>query len=452
MSRNQEPRCRARGPKILGGRPFRLLPLALVLALVLGSGAVFAVGNLFDDDYRDCPVGTRLRDGQIADLTVARDADDADEVNVAWTATDPATWGLGANTYRTALVLLLDDGGPDPHVQTLVLGKRQAVFKDVRKGAEATVQMAIVVSTPDDDYLISDILEADFLQSLSPPAFRGRVRRGLPSAGLPLPDHLEARRNDDDLYEITQGLFYFIGYSEAFLNYKAVDGLPFVTYPATPRLRIGLRHGGEDNDARADVDFDAYVLRIVDGDGDVVPEADDVATVGSADRASPTVQRSDPDTNYDETVLLMGWTGNANDPARFSNVRVNDGGAIRAALDNGGPAPRGFTPEETIPNDQGLSVARPSSIRQMAANDLHVRYADEFRDLPIDVLASDETYTLSAWAVNEDDEVISPVGELQVHLGDQVRTIDTIRPLSNYLGTNLGVRSVIRTTFTVLLD
>ena len=64
--------------------------LLALLALALLSGGSLAAGDLFDDDYVDCPHRTRMRDGEIADLTVARDAEEADEVNVAWVATDPA--------------------------------------------------------------------------------------------------------------------------------------------------------------------------------------------------------------------------------------------------------------------------------------------------------------------------------------------------------------------------
>ena len=47
--------------------------LLALLALAVISGASFARGDLFDDDYNDCPHNTRFRDGQIADLAVARD-------------------------------------------------------------------------------------------------------------------------------------------------------------------------------------------------------------------------------------------------------------------------------------------------------------------------------------------------------------------------------------------
>ena len=78
--------------------------LLALLALAVISGGSLAAGDLFDDDYKDCPYKTRLRDGQIADLTVARDSDDADHVNVSWTATDASTWRLGSNAYNTSLL------------------------------------------------------------------------------------------------------------------------------------------------------------------------------------------------------------------------------------------------------------------------------------------------------------------------------------------------------------
>ena len=56
------------------------------------------------------------------------------------------------------------------------------------------------------------------------------------------------------------------------------------------RVRIGLAHGGEDSGAREDAEFDAYILRI-EHDGDVVAEADDVATVES---------------KYGDKVLVLG--------------------------------------------------------------------------------------------------------------------------------------------------
>ena len=53
--------------------------------------------------------------------------------------------------------------------------------------------------------------------------------------------------------------------------------------------------------------------------------------------------------------------------------------------------------------------------------DVYALPPNAHRDFPIDTLASDETYTISAWAVNEDGEVISPVATLKVRPKDTNR-------------------------------
>ena len=434
--------------------------LLALLALAVLSGGGLAAGDLFDDDYADCPHRTRLRDGQIADLSATRVSDDEHEVTVSWAGTDPATWGLGPNAFDTALVVLLDDDSGTLHSRSLALDTRQVTFDNVATGTEVTVQLAIVVDTAAGDYLISDILEADVHQSLSPPRFWRQVRRG-PSGG------------PWEAGQATDGRYYFIGYGETFLNYKQAPGGPAIrTLPATPRLRVGLVHGGEDNDARDAVDFASYVLRITDSDGDVVPEADDVATRDAADiPLLGNVARFDPAnaSHYTHGVIYVGTVGLstaatlASIDGKFSNVRVNEGGAIRENLWNGGPKPTGthndgtaavfasrrLTPQNADDIDQccGLNANNlfPSSFT--IANTIHVKYADAFRDFPMDVLGSDETYALTAWAVNEDGEVISPVETLRVHPVD--RTITFTATLSNYLGEQPGINTLALTQFTV---
>ena len=283
----------------VGVRSLRSIILAF-LGLAAVSGAGFAGGGLFGDDYSDCPFRTRLRDGQISGLSVSRASDHEDEVNVSWTAIDPASWGLGPNAYRASLVVMLDDGST--HAKTLPLNSREATFTGVRIGTKVTVQMAIVVETPDGDYLISNILEKSSNQILTKPAFMTTEwKQGVTSPKKNVPG----------------GMFYYVGYNEAFGNYKAESGL--LTRPRAARLRIGLAHGEADDRKRNRVDFDTYIMRITDEDGDVVPEGNDVAAMAS---------------NYG-TKRLVTWcliTDMSNNTEKFTNVRINDGGAITGSM------------------------------------------------------------------------------------------------------------------------
>ncbi len=378
-----------------------------LLALAVISGGSFAAGDLFDDDYKDCPTKTRLRDGQISDLTVARDSDEEGEVNVSWVVTDPASWGLGANAYSTSLVAILDDG--ELHTKTLSLGTSKATFDGVTTGTEVTVQLAIVVDTADGDYLISDILEASVNQSLTEPAF-------MTTAWMKVTSPPPSKDSEPDFAAdpVDGGTLYYVGYNENFGNYKSSSS-DLMTSPSTPRLRIGLVHGGEDADARDDVDFDAYIVRITDEGGDVVPEGDDVATVASA---------------YGDGKLVAGehTTGDLIG-SELNNVRINDGGDIQVAMQDA--ASLSFTADDAVTSGQGLSFILVAALT--AANELYVEPPDEHRDFPIDVLASDETYTFEAWAVNDDGEVISPVASL------------TLRPIDESLGTT-NVQDYMNTT------
>ena len=116
-----------------------------------------------------------------------------------------------------------------------------------------------------------------------------------------------------------------MGYNENFGNYMATS---LTTVPTTARLRIGLAHSSEEGpDERDDVDFDAYIVRLTDEDGDVISEGDDVATVASSYGTSRLVFG-----NYTGSLTYSG-------APEFSNVRINDGGDIRASIQAGGPTP-----------------------------------------------------------------------------------------------------------------
>ncbi len=429
-----------------------LLVLAALLALSGLGGTALAAGDLFDDDYADCPHKTRLRDGQIADLTVARDAEEEDHVNVAWAATDPATWGLGSNAYSTSLVVILDDGG-DLETRTLALGSRTATFEGVATGTEVTVQMAIVVDTAEGDYLISDTLEQSIHQSLTEPSFSRAWRRvtALGDSDATAPG-VQLHEGDVPFASkaLKAGRMYYVGYNENFGNYKSHDDA-LVTAPATARLRIGLAHADQETDgARDDVDFQAYILRIVDADGDVVAEGDDVATVESRYGSSDFTYDHDGDTNTANktgtvpfNLFLYGPGQLVNPSAAFddedkvgghalSNVRIVDGGDITPAAHHNDalPAPSAslLAPSylsRFAVNLFGVAITTltgPDVLGNLpAVNEVYAKPPDEHRDFPLDTLASDETYTISAWAVNDDDEVISPVAKLKVRPKDTSR-------------------------------
>ena len=76
---------------------------------------------------------------------------------------------------------------------------------------------------------------------------------------------------------------------------------------------------------------------------------------------------------------------------------------------------------------------------------------DEYRDFPSDTLQSDETYTITAWAVNGDDEVISPVTTLELHLLNRMVTLSDAAGFQDYLNpTAVTTGTLIVTQFTVL--
>jgi len=479
--------------KNIGARALKSIPLVL-LALITASGASFAGGDLFDDDYFDCPARTRLQSGQIADLTVSRDSDDADEVNVSWTSTDPGSWGLGSNAFNTFLVLILDDDDGDPMSQSLSLGLNKTTFDGVKTGVEIRVEMAIVVGTAGGDYLISDILRQDTSQSLGTPSFSGKWHQLLqttPGTGFPTPDaDPDTLGHQYTFEEVGGGSMYYIGYGQNFTNYKKGTADTNQS-PETTRLRIGLAHAaGIDDDALDNVDFDSYVIRIVDSDGDVVTEGDDVSTLETdyglgrdtlePDECCNTLNKlwihDLPETQYptfsDSGTVIINQTGALAYASNFvfnpsthldtgitlSNVRIRDGGHTTQPMHQ--------LPANILPRMTAREVT-PDAISRMkvstSGNGIGTRYRDggqvfanppdEHRDFPVDTLASDETYNISAWAINDDGEVVSPVAKLKVYPTDSTLTLGTgTAALIDYLNPSPGVTSgtILITTFTVL--
>ena len=411
--------------------------------------------------------------------------------------------------------MLLDDGVNDLQAKTVSLGTRKQTFSGVATGVKVTAQMAIVVDTAEGGYLISDILEATIPRSLTAPAFStvsfdteqplqakpvnqsltapsfstGWIIKGRHPRFVPGVSGFDPRQVDVPLPDL--GMLYYIGYNANFGNYQAGEDLgedlTVVTRPATPRFRIGLAHGDAAGDVQEDVKFDAYVIRLIGGDGDIVPGGDDVRTMASDyGQGKPGEGSGGVDEGHDYALVLalsvVDVYGGPNDsfvplgattdsvfvtPEQAAqhqaalvaagplvNVRVNDDGAITSpmyqseivqAVVAADPANAFYSPADKI---AALEIAVPDR------NDVHALPPDAHREFPIDVLASDQSYTIEAWAVNEDRAVISPKATLKVHLRVQAPTMlgSGAARFEDYLNGPDGITSgtLLTTEFTVL--
>lgn len=436
-----------------------------LLVLVMISGASFASGDLFKH-YPDCPAKTRLPDGTISNLTLARDADEEDKLHVSWTTTAPATWQLGSQTHNTAMAVILDDGHRH-HTRNLRPGVHRTTFDKVQTGAEVTVQIALVTHVADDAHVISNVVQSAIHQSLTEPAFFTgwqRVSAEDNAAEDPAREFVLAST------AVGTGRMYYIGYNANFGNYRSTD-VDLETQPLTPRFRIGLAHAAAEDDAMRDaVGFEAYLIRITDEDGDVVPESDAVPTMasdyGTADYTTPgggdiparTLQAGNKLFVYDLTdAFALRDDGTYDDGTlagyTLSNVRLIDGVTLSLAMHNVidmANHRNGQLEPDAVPASM-IRVNALGAAGTVAVGDLFAEPPNEHRDFPDDILASDTFHTVTAWAINDLNEVVSPVATLKV------------RPIDTFHGPVTGFRDYLLTApveldnlatvqFTVLIE
>ena len=328
-----------------------------------------------------------------------------------------------------------------------------------------------MVDTAAGNYLISDIQRTSINQSLTEPSFSGNWHHMLSNSDA---DEDVAAEFLHDSEPIANGMMYYIGYNENFANYRAGTTNPasYTHRPSTPRLRIGLAHGKETDGARDDVDFDAYIIRIEDADGDVVPQGDDVATVATNYGTLPAVENK----VVAKKLFVYGLASQPTvmdkktDPA-LQNVRIVDGSRITVGMHL--TVPRGANTDVTPTSlsivkvgvsaiADGTSAIETTGTPPTTVGQVYANPPAEHRDFPIDTLSSDVTYTITAWAINKDDEVISSVTTLKVRPIDKTVTLgggaaglkdylNTVTP-NAIAGAEAGVYqgTLIVTEFTVL--
>ncbi len=435
-----------------------------ILTLIIDTS--FARGDLFDDDYSDCPSRIRLSEDQITSLTVSRNPEARSKVDVSWTATDPDTWGLGPNVYNTLFAIILDDKVNDPVEKTASLGTRSVTFDKVATHAKAEVQMAVVVAGESSDFVASDIIQANLVESLDEPLERPSFSSSWRYQEIDNNRNLVATESPD----IPNGAFYYIGYNHGFVNYLAT-GDDVVTNPTSPRLRIGLRHeANTDSESLDMVDFKSYRIRILDENGDQVSAS--VTARSDSVGSGYVIRLPDTDARFPGGIVQLGFYL----PRRLVgadktiyNVRVQDDGVV---------FPASSTDELALVDDL-LSFIRDEWTQRLIAgstevqdaiftelayfhvtrsdganlyfqNYFHAPTPDEHADFPVDVMDSSETFTVEAWAVNQVGDALSPKATLKVRTDRTGYGAGTLRDRSNFNEPPIAITGSTVTQFLVI--
>ncbi len=390
----------------------------------LGSGAL-AGRNLFDEDYTDCPSGTRLQ--ALSNVRVMR-TDEEDELKVTWDMTQPASWQLGPNVYSASITLILESD--DKTITSdKALGSTSHTFEDLAQSTEWKVQVAVT----DRGYVISDIVEADITSNAPAPFFAASIWYGQPTAktAAGFIEHFKTQRI---------GRFYYLGFNKNFANwYITRDNGSAGQADLTPKFRVGLRFdlNGKDDDGIdevTDVGFDHFRVRVVDSGGDDVLGFD-AATVMNNDgtkNVSPAYQNSsgrDQGLTWSARDSITALFEGANAQYKPGKDTIHFANHTRSnKLDKGGaPALRSlFVPDTAYALATATGTPTASDILEQTKTALSFGKVsdswpqgssfdglwsaspDGFYDMPADIFMEDDNYTITGWLENEDDEQISP--------------------------------------------
>ena len=252
------------------------------------------------------------------------------------------------------------------------------------------------------------------------------------------------------------GTFYYLGFNDLFDNwYVAAGGA--VQRPKNAKFRVGLRHGN-DKLVAGDANFENYRIVIEDSNGDLLGYQAETVVAGRTYDGNKIVFSSDTsDANAVVTYLNETDVGMAT--KNFSNIRLSNrvtGSAAVSpyfgrALDGSEPD---FARPITLRKDLtygNVGLVDPKKNQFPAAG---VVYADaplEYFDFPSDVFEADGSYTIKAWAEDDDGTRISP--QASIVLGAQEReSASGDREGAGYTGYTNGIRvfaEKMRSKFTV---
>ncbi len=396
------------------GLPLRMGLMALVVVLIFGTlGSLSLAGDAFDDDYDDCPAVTRL--DAVSGLAIDR-TDENDEIRISWDQLETAALsGLGTNAYRARLTVLVEGGG-DHDAMNLALAETSLVVDEVSFTDALTISVAVTQG----DYVISDIAEIDFTSGMPAPSFSTDVRVTSDAAGAIAVDA-------DDTSKLRDlGNFYYLGFNDLFDNWylSPTSTVTIIDSPSTSKFRVGLAHGGADLDLD-EADFENYRITIEDSSGDLLGyQAETVAAAGT----------------YGTNVIVFGETavtGIEVGTTEFTNIRLSNQVGSDGAVSSYYAIPIG-----TNPGDSGLSYGNVRVVDAdaappvfLAVDKVFAEVPAEYFDFPRHVFDNDGSYTIKAWAEDDEGTRISPQASITLSVQEQQSIAD-----GRYEGYVTGVR------------
>ena len=345
------------------------------LLLWLGVTGTWGGHTAFDDDYIHCP--SKLRLPALSGVEVSH-TEERDLI-VAWQP--PA--------YRnfTALITARLTGSDYTATQQALLGVGTLRFPAPPQGS-ANQELTLTLAVTDRGHVISDLYTQTLTRDLAAPSFRTPFRHVAGGA-----------------VEVTQGHFYYVGFQHNFTNGYVDTGR---LAPATPRFRVGVRHGSAyDPDV-----FARFRLRLEDGEGrnllgfDAASQAASalyagkVLVLGSVDGDPPRPSLADPGTARFGTLAPSGRLAHPapvvwQSPVTSPYWALADAPVI--AEQAGGTAGRG-----------PLLFSNLLARTALAEGDLYAEPPDHVFNLPPDLFDREDTrYTLTVWAEAEGQRRIS---------------------------------------------